>query len=68
MRQDIRDAFEASVDAAVSEFGRPKSDRDVRQKATLLMKQVERLIENMPDQEMSLSELYQEIAGQAWHG
>lgn len=63
MRQDIRDAFEATVDA---ESKRPTSI--VRREATLFMKRVEALIENMPDQTMTLMELHQEIAGEACRG
>lgn len=67
MRSEIRDAFEAVIandDGSV--FPVRKSDRAIRRQAALLMKQVEAVIENLPDQTMTVLELYEEIAGEAW--
>lgn len=69
MRDDIREAFEqAAKPERESIIDTPISERRVRQAGIVFMKQVEKLIENMPDQSMSLLELYEEIAGEAWHG
>ncbi len=70
MRQDIRDAFEAAINTDTGSMyqGKIKSDTQVRREAMLFTKQVELLIENLPDQDLPLQELYSEIAGQAWHG
>jgi hypothetical protein len=70
VRQDIREAFEAAIPSGVRSgfHGDSKSDRAIRREATLLMKQVEAVIENLPDQNMTVLELYEEIAGEAWKG
>lgn len=62
---EIREAFEAAISADDGWFiaGR-RTDKTIRREATLLMKQVETVIENLPDQSMSVLELYEEIAGQ----
>ena len=62
---EIREAFEAAIATDDGRFitGR-RSDAVIRREATLLMKQVETVIENLPDQSMSVLELYEEIAGQ----
>ncbi|MER2536899.1 MAG: hypothetical protein ABTQ31_17235 [Rhizobiaceae bacterium] len=71
MRADIREAFEAAIDdVAGSSFvwSDRKSQTTIRREATLLMKRVERVLENLPDQSMTVLELYEEIAGEACKG
>ena len=65
--REIRQAFEAAIaDDRDNAWSRGKSDKVIRRQATLLMKQVEVVIENLPDQSMTVLELYEEIAGTAW--
>lgn len=70
MRREIAEAFEAAVDVETTTFDvrRERSEKRIRRDATILMKQVERLIECLePGLElMTLLEFYEEIAGQAW--
>ena len=66
---EIREAFEAAIVNDRDSFrSSGKSDAIIRREATLLMKRVELVIENLPDQSMTLLELYEEIAGTAWRG
>ena len=66
---EIRQAFEAAIATDDGRFiASRKSDTIIRREATLLMKQVEAVIENLPDQSMSVLELYEEIAGQGRYG
>lgn len=71
MKPEIRQAFEMVCDTG-GEYGlmpaKPKSDTAIRREATLLIKRVEQVIENLPDQSMTVGELYEEIAGTAWRG
>lgn len=71
MTPAIREAFESVIiDGTSSAFGlvRSKSDKTVRREATLLMKRFEAVIERLPDQTMTVLELYEEIAGEACKG
>ena len=66
--REIREAFEAAIaNDRDSMAPSGKSEALIRRQATLLMKQVETVIENLPDQTMSVLELYEEIAGTAHH-
>ena len=68
MRHEIREAFEAAIVSQDGFLGTARSEKTIRREATLLMKQVESVIENLPDQSISVLELYEEIAGEAWKG
>lgn len=68
MREDIRFAFEAAAPYSPTKNGREKSPKALQAEVNLFIKRVELLIENLPDQTMSLIELYQEIAGSASDG
>lgn len=70
MNEQIREAFELAVEESSTSFATAKAKPPaiVRREANLLMKQFEKVIENLPDQSISLQEFYEEIAGQAWHG
>jgi hypothetical protein len=67
VKPEIAAAFEAAVNTDDAAYIRKRrSDVDVQRDAVLLMKQVETFIENLPDQTISVLELYQEIAGKGW--
>ena len=69
MRPDLMEAFIAAINVESSHGSlRYKSDVLIKREATLLAKQVELFIENLEDQDMTLRELYGEIAGQGHYG
>jgi hypothetical protein len=68
VKPEIGAAFEAAINTDDDKlFNRKRrSDAEIKREAKLFMKQVEVLLENLPDQSISVLELYQEIAGKAW--
>lgn len=66
-RREIREAFEAAIaNDRDNAMCAGKSEARIRREATLLMKKLETVLENLPDQSMTVLELYEEIAGTAW--
>lgn len=68
----VRDALELAVQGSANDYGTAqKSSRRIRRDATILMKSIEPVLENLCNhglEDMTIQELYEEISGQAHLG